>query len=144
AGLSFLGLGVQAPSYDWGKLLYDGLNGIYVHPVAALAPGIAVILAGLAFNLFGEAMARALGVPELAAGAIVRAARAGRGAPRPVAGAPRRHHRRPGPAARPRPAAGTCRGDDPAEHHPYPPGGARCNGAGPGEGERIGHAAPWG
>jgi peptide/nickel transport system ATP-binding protein/peptide/nickel transport system permease protein len=83
AGLSFLGLGVQAPSYDWGKLLYDGLNGIYVHPVAALAPGIAVILAGLAFNLFGEAMARALGVPELAGGAIVRAARAGRGTRRP-------------------------------------------------------------
>nr|WP_308805652.1 ABC transporter permease subunit [Acrocarpospora corrugata] len=26
AGLSFLGLGVQAPSYDWGKLMQDGLN----------------------------------------------------------------------------------------------------------------------
>jgi peptide/nickel transport system permease protein len=88
AGLSFLGLGVQAPSYDWGKLLYDGLNGIYVHPVAALAPGIAVVLAGLAFNLFGEAMARALGVPELAGGAIVRAARAGRGARRAAAASP--------------------------------------------------------
>jgi peptide/nickel transport system permease protein len=87
AGLSFLGLGVQAPSYDWGKLLNDGLNGIYVHPVAALAPGIAVILAGLAFNLFGEAMARALGVPELAGGAIVRAARTGRGARRARAAA---------------------------------------------------------
>ncbi|WP_066368586.1 dipeptide/oligopeptide/nickel ABC transporter permease/ATP-binding protein [Herbidospora mongoliensis] len=59
AGLSFLGLGVQAPSYDWGKLMQDGLNGIYVHPLAALGPGIAVVLAGLAFNLTGEAFAAA-------------------------------------------------------------------------------------
>ncbi|WP_062437305.1 dipeptide/oligopeptide/nickel ABC transporter permease/ATP-binding protein [Herbidospora daliensis] len=57
AGLSFLGLGVQAPDYDWGKLMQDGLNGIYVHPLAALGPGIAVVLAGLAFNLTGEAFA---------------------------------------------------------------------------------------
>ncbi|MDH2425582.1 dipeptide/oligopeptide/nickel ABC transporter permease/ATP-binding protein [Sphaerisporangium sp. TRM90804] len=61
AGLSFLGLGVQAPSYDWGKLMQDGLNGIYVHPLAALGPGIAVVLAGLAFNLTGEAFAAAPG-----------------------------------------------------------------------------------
>ncbi|MFJ3365697.1 dipeptide/oligopeptide/nickel ABC transporter permease/ATP-binding protein [Streptomyces anthocyanicus] len=63
SGLSFLGLGVQAPSYDWGRLLGEGLNGIYTHPAAALAPGVAVIVAGLAFNLTGEAVARAVGVP---------------------------------------------------------------------------------
>jgi oligopeptide/dipeptide ABC transporter ATP-binding protein len=62
AGLSFLGLGVQAPAYDWGRLLGEGLNGIYVHPAAALAPGVAVLVAGLAFNLFGEALARAIGL----------------------------------------------------------------------------------
>jgi oligopeptide/dipeptide ABC transporter ATP-binding protein len=62
AGLSFLGLGVQAPDYDWGRLLGEGLNGVYVHPAAALAPGIAVVLAGLAFNLFGEAIAKAIGL----------------------------------------------------------------------------------
>ena len=44
ASLSFLGLGVQAPQYDWGKLLNDGLGGIYQHPAAALAPGVAVII----------------------------------------------------------------------------------------------------
>ena len=78
AGLSFLGLGVQAPSYDWGQLLAGGLNSIYEHPTAALGPALAVVLAGLAFNLLGEALARALGVPELTGGALVRAARAGR------------------------------------------------------------------
>ena len=61
AGLSFLGLGVQAPGYDWGRLLYDGIQSIYVNPAAALAPGAAVLIAGLAFNLLGETIAGALG-----------------------------------------------------------------------------------
>jgi peptide/nickel transport system permease protein len=63
AGLSFLGLGVQSPSYDWGRLLYDGIGAIYVNAAAALAPGAAVLVAGLAFNLFGESVAKGLGVP---------------------------------------------------------------------------------
>ena len=62
AGLSFLGLGVQAPDYDWGRLLQDGLSGIYRHPEAALAPGVAIVVAGLAFNLFGEAVAKGIGL----------------------------------------------------------------------------------
>jgi peptide/nickel transport system permease protein len=66
AGLSFLGLGVQQPSYDWGRLLFDGIGSLYVNPAAALAPGIAVIIAGLAFNLFGESVAKVLGVGVVA------------------------------------------------------------------------------
>ncbi|WP_439379577.1 dipeptide/oligopeptide/nickel ABC transporter permease/ATP-binding protein [Amycolatopsis lexingtonensis] len=62
AGLSFLGIGVQAPDYDWGRLLREGLDGIYVSPVAALAPAGAVVLAGLAFNLVGETVAAVVGV----------------------------------------------------------------------------------
>lgn len=62
AGLSFLGLGVQAPRYDWGRLLQEGLGGIYIHPEGALAPGAAIVIAGLAFNLFGEAVAKGLGL----------------------------------------------------------------------------------
>lgn len=58
AGLSFLGLGVQAPDFDWGRLLREGVARIYVNPVAALGPGIAVVLTGLVLNaigsLFGE------------------------------------------------------------------------------------------
>ncbi|SFN62560.1 oligopeptide/dipeptide ABC transporter, ATP-binding protein, C-terminal domain-containing protein [Actinomadura madurae] len=63
AGLSFLGLGVQSPSYDWGRLLYEGIGNLYVNAAAALAPGAAVLLAGLAFNLFGESVAKGLGIP---------------------------------------------------------------------------------
>jgi len=70
AGLSFLGLGVQAPSYDWGQLLNDGLQGIYTRPAAALAPGVAVVIAGLAFNLFGEALAVGLGVSSPRIGSL--------------------------------------------------------------------------
>ena len=62
AGLSFLGLGVQQPKYDWGRLLFDGIGSIYVNPAAALAPGATVLVAGLAFNLFGESVAKGLGV----------------------------------------------------------------------------------
>jgi peptide/nickel transport system permease protein len=62
AGLSFLGLGVQGPAYDWGRLLFEGVGTIYVNPAAALAPGLAVLLAGLALNLFGESVAKGLGV----------------------------------------------------------------------------------
>ncbi len=61
AGLSFLGLGVQPPAYDWGRLLGEGLDDIYVNPMAALGPGLAVVLAGLALNLTGEAAASVLG-----------------------------------------------------------------------------------
>jgi peptide/nickel transport system ATP-binding protein/peptide/nickel transport system permease protein len=67
AGLSFLGLGVQAPRYDWGLLLNEGLNGIYTRPAGAIAPGIAIVLAGLAFNLLGEAVAKNIGLRSASA-----------------------------------------------------------------------------
>jgi peptide/nickel transport system permease protein len=54
SGLSFLGLGLQPPSYDWGRLLSDGLTRVYISPGAALAPAVAIILAGLTFNMLGE------------------------------------------------------------------------------------------
>lgn len=62
ASLSFLGLGVQPPEFDWGRLLNEGIGRIYVSPAPALAPGIAVVLVGLCFSLVGETLARALGV----------------------------------------------------------------------------------
>lgn len=57
AGLSFLGLGVQAPDFDWGRLLREGVARIYVNPVAALGPGIAVVLTGLVLNAIGSLFA---------------------------------------------------------------------------------------
>ncbi|GAB3062273.1 dipeptide/oligopeptide/nickel ABC transporter permease/ATP-binding protein [Sediminivirga luteola] len=60
AGLSFLGLGIQVPQYDWGRMLNEGVSRIFVTPAAALVPGIAIILAGLTFVLLGEILGKAL------------------------------------------------------------------------------------
>ncbi|UYM06898.1 dipeptide/oligopeptide/nickel ABC transporter permease/ATP-binding protein [Solicola gregarius] len=89
AGLSFLGIGVQAPSYDWGRLLGEGLSRIYINPAAALGPGVAVVLAGLAFNLFGEMVATVVGerTPTPRIGAPPEPARPST-ASAPAAGAP--------------------------------------------------------
>ncbi|USQ86901.1 dipeptide/oligopeptide/nickel ABC transporter permease/ATP-binding protein [Streptomyces phaeoluteigriseus] len=57
SGLSFLGLGVQAPDYDWGVLLGQGLGRVHTDPLPALAPGIAIVFAGLTFQLLGETLA---------------------------------------------------------------------------------------
>ena len=62
AALSFLGLGIQPPMYDWGRLLNGGLTGIYQNPLGALGPALTIVIAGLAFNLFGEAAAQVLSV----------------------------------------------------------------------------------
>ncbi|MER7715437.1 oligopeptide/dipeptide ABC transporter ATP-binding protein [Streptomyces flaveolus] len=59
SGLSFLGLGVQPPSYDWGLLLNQGLDRIYTEPLPAVAPGIAIVYAAVAFQLLGEMLAGA-------------------------------------------------------------------------------------
>ncbi|MEU6241719.1 dipeptide/oligopeptide/nickel ABC transporter permease/ATP-binding protein [Streptomyces sp. NPDC047024] len=59
SGLSFLGLGVQPPSYDWGLLLSQGLDRVYTEPLPAVAPGIAIVYAAVAFQLLGEMLAGA-------------------------------------------------------------------------------------
>lgn len=60
AGLSFLGLGVQPPGYDWGQLLNQGLDRFYAAPLSALAPGLAVLYSALAFQLLGEVLAKSV------------------------------------------------------------------------------------
>jgi peptide/nickel transport system permease protein len=57
--LSFLGVGVQPPAYDWGQLLQSGLSQIYTSPAYALGPAAAILVAGLTFNLVGETLAGA-------------------------------------------------------------------------------------
>ncbi|WP_298887849.1 dipeptide/oligopeptide/nickel ABC transporter permease/ATP-binding protein [uncultured Serinicoccus sp.] len=61
AGLSYLGLGVQPPAYDWGRMLSEGLNSIYTNPSAALGPALAIVVSGLAFNFAGEFAAQTVG-----------------------------------------------------------------------------------
>ena len=63
AGLSFLGVGVQAPQPSWGLMIKENYNFIITHnPMLALAPGIAIMLLVLAFNLLGNGLRDALEV----------------------------------------------------------------------------------
>jgi ABC-type dipeptide/oligopeptide/nickel transport system permease subunit len=63
AGLSFLGVGVQPPQPSWGLMIKENYNFIITNnPVLALAPGIAIMLLVLAFNLLGNGLRDALSV----------------------------------------------------------------------------------
>jgi peptide/nickel transport system permease protein len=56
AGLSFLGFGVPPPHATWGNILSDGRDFIFDAPWLTFAPGIAILIVVLAFNLFGEGL----------------------------------------------------------------------------------------
>ena len=56
ASLSFLGLGVQPPTADWGAMLDEGRNFLLQNPLLALAPGIAIIVTVVALNIFSDGL----------------------------------------------------------------------------------------
>ena len=60
AGLSFLGLGVQPPTSDWGSMLSSSRQYMNVAPHVAALPGLAIFLAVLGFNLLGDGLRDAL------------------------------------------------------------------------------------
>ena len=63
AGLSFLGVGVQPPQPSWGLMINENYNFIITQrPLLALAPGFAIMLLVLAFNLLGNGLRDALNV----------------------------------------------------------------------------------
>ena len=60
AGLSFIGLGVEAGTPEWGAMLHDGFTDHRTSPYPALFSGMAISLAVLGFNLFGDGLRDAL------------------------------------------------------------------------------------
>ena len=60
AGLSFLGLGVQPPTADWGTMIASGRQYISVAPHVATLPGLAIFFTVLGFNLLGDGLRDAL------------------------------------------------------------------------------------
>ena len=56
AGLSFLGLGIQQPTASWGNLLATAPDYYLTQPWLMVWPGVAVLLATLAFNLLGDGL----------------------------------------------------------------------------------------
>ena len=63
AGLSFLGIGVQAPQPSWGLMIKENYNFIITHnPMLAMVPGFAIMLLVLAFNMLGNGLRDAVDV----------------------------------------------------------------------------------
>jgi peptide/nickel transport system permease protein len=60
SGLSFLGLGAQPPSPEWGAMLSAGRSHLTSNPHVAVSPGIAIMLVVLGFNLLGDGLRDAL------------------------------------------------------------------------------------
>ena len=56
AGLSFLGLGVQPPTAEWGSMINDGRSMLQIAPWMVLAPGAAIFITVMIFNLFGDTL----------------------------------------------------------------------------------------
>jgi len=56
AGLSFLGLGSQPPTADWGSMLATGRQFVILSPHVVMLPGLAIFVIVLALNLVGDAL----------------------------------------------------------------------------------------
>jgi peptide/nickel transport system permease protein len=62
SGLSFLGLGVEPPTPDWGLMLSTLRAGLYIQPLVCALPGAAIFITSLSFNLVSDGLRRAMDV----------------------------------------------------------------------------------
>lgn len=60
AGISFLGMGIQPPTPEWGAMLNEGKQFMTMYPYIVVFPGIAIGLTALALNLMGDGLRDAL------------------------------------------------------------------------------------
>ena len=60
SALSFIGLGIQPPTPEWGALLAAARNQVRYYPYLALFPGLAIMITMLSFNLIGDGLRDAL------------------------------------------------------------------------------------
>ncbi|MBX9975954.1 nickel ABC transporter permease subunit NikC [Cytobacillus firmus] len=62
SAMSFLGLGVQPPTPEWGAMIHEGKSYIRTNPELMLYPGLMIMLVIVTFNLLGEALSERYGV----------------------------------------------------------------------------------
>lgn len=60
SSLSFVGLGIQSPTPEWGSMLSDGKKQMRYYPHLVIIPGIAIMLAVMSLNLIGDGLRDAL------------------------------------------------------------------------------------
>lgn len=56
AGLGYLGLGVQAPAPEWGRMLSEAQKFMRLKPYLIIFPGLVILISATAFNLLGDAL----------------------------------------------------------------------------------------
>ena len=56
AGLGFLGLGSPPGTAEWGVMIAEGINYLFVAPWMSAFPGLAIVIAVLGFNLLGDGL----------------------------------------------------------------------------------------
>ena len=61
ASLSFLGLGVQPPTPEWGLMIADGQSFLLTAWWISTLPGLVIVLVGVGFSLIGDGLADRLG-----------------------------------------------------------------------------------
>lgn len=87
AGLSFLGLGAQPPLAEWGSMMSDNRSLMQVAPWTILAPGLAIFVTVIVFNLLGDTLRDRMDYGDAEAFGIAsdkaRAEGASRGVPNP-------------------------------------------------------------
>jgi peptide/nickel transport system permease protein len=54
--LSFIGIGISPPTAAWGSMINDGYRYLVTNPMLSFAPGVAILLVVLAFNLVGDGL----------------------------------------------------------------------------------------
>jgi nickel transport system permease protein len=62
SALSFLGLGIQPPTPEWGAMIHEGKAFIRSHPELMLYPGIMILFVVMTFNILGESLSERFGV----------------------------------------------------------------------------------
>src|SRR5256885_319093 len=62
AGLSFLGLGVTPPSAEWGLMLNNLRQALWVSPFVAALPGVMIFITSMCFNLMSDGLRQAMDV----------------------------------------------------------------------------------
>ena len=60
SGFSFLGLGVKAPTAEWGMMLNEARKVMFTHPEMMFAPAIAIVIIVMAFNFLSDAIQLAI------------------------------------------------------------------------------------
>lgn len=62
SSMSFLGLGVQPPTPEWGAMIHEGKSYIRTNPALMIYPGLMIVLVVVTFNLLGESLSERFGI----------------------------------------------------------------------------------